>query len=119
MKNYSVKQTSLCFLLATFLLSNTAAFSPVAGSDSTSSDSSQQPATDAGQTNANDANIPDDQLALPISLKQFQNLQEFVQKHTEENIKAIDELTKDSEEFTKNFNAFVDDLLKAPDAPAA
>ena len=121
MKNYSVNQTSLCFLLATFLLLNTAVFSPMAGADTSGSTDSSQPAPEASPTtNTDDANVPDDQLALPISLKQFQNLQAFVQKHTEENVKAIDALTKDSEEFTKNFNTFVDDLLKEPAAaPAA
>ena len=115
MKNYAVKQTALCLFVATLLLLNAAVFSAEAGADNSANTETSKPA------NQNeDGNVPDDQLALPISLAQFQNLQTIVQKHTEENVKAIDALTKDNEEFTKKFNEFVDDLLKEPTAaPAA
>ncbi len=105
-------------LLLSLALSSFPAFAPVATADnSATTDNNSASSSD---TNSNDpnANVPDDQLALPISLKQFQNLQTFVQAHTDSTIKAIDDITKSNEQFTKDFNAFVDDLLKDPNAPA-
>lgn len=111
MKNHSKKQTYLYFLITGLLLFNTPGFAPAADSDS----SSEQSAT----STTTEPNPYDDQLALPITLKQFENLQKIVQNHTEETVKAIDTITKNTEEFTKNFNVFVEDLLKEPEASSA
>ena len=66
-------------------------------------DSTGSQKNDATSSPATDANIPDDQLTLPITLVQFKQLQDIIQEHDD-----------NAANVSKKLQGFVEDLLKDP-----
>ena len=107
--------------IAAFSVSNGSIFAPIAA-ESTETPQTPEAAiepstnseTPSSTTPASTENIPDDQLSLPLSLKQFQTLQTLIQKSSENATKLIDQFTKDTDDLQKKFNEFLDDLLQEP-----
>lgn len=120
MDSISFKKLCMLMTLTVLVASNGGAFAPIATEPPTTpaiteAHTPENPA--AGETSqATEAtdNIPDDQLSLPLSLKQFQTLQTLIQKNSENATKLIDQFTKDTDDLQKKFNEFLDDLLKEP-----
>jgi|GEM_PF-3972094 len=116
MKNYVSKQTLLGTLLVGFLLASPMIFAPIAGANE-GTDADAPSANASSQADPNQ-NIPDDQLALPITLKQFQDLQNTVQQQSQDVAAAIDSLAAKQDEFGKKFDAWVNDLLNSSSGSA-
>lgn len=115
MKNYVSKRTLFSTLLAGFFLANPVMFAPIAGAN-TGMDA-DTPGASAAVNSSSQAdpnqNVPDDQLALPITLKQFQDLQNTVQQQSQDVASAIDTIAAKQDEFAKKFDAWVNDLLNS------